>query len=61
MLLKFGHDVVAAVIVVDDDGVDDVESFLVGNEVLMGLMRMKKQQSLGINFQDEEGISILHY
>ena len=60
MLLNFGH-----VVVVDDvfvvDGVVDV-SFLMGNEGVMDLERMKKLQNLGNNFLDVAEILVLqHY
>ena len=60
MLLNFGH-----VVVVDDvfvvDGVVDV-SFLMGNEGVMDLERMRKLQNLGNNFLDEAEILVLqHY
>ena len=54
MLLNFGHAIVV-VAVVDDDVVD--VSFLMVNEVAMGLVRMKKQQNLASNFLDVMVIS----
>ena len=60
MLLNFGH-----VVVVDDvfvvDGVVDV-SFLMGNEGVMDLERMRKLQNLGNNFLDVvEILALQHY
>ena len=60
MLLNFGH-----VVVVDDvfvvDGVVDV-SFLMGNEGVMDLERMRMLQNLGNNFLDVVEILVLqHY
>ena len=60
MLLNFGH-----VGVVDDvfvvDGVVDV-SFLMGNEGVMDLERMRMLQNLGNNFLDVVEILVLqHY
>jgi hypothetical protein len=56
--LIFGHAIVVVVDVVDD-GVVDV-SFLMVNEVAMGLVKKKKLQNLENSFLDVTVISCLH-